>query len=74
MCKKHRDLEKALKPCWTFNTVQVGEGTGRGGEGGGEEVRQKGPCYNISPVTSTNVGISPSNFLTFSFNTFITLV
>ena len=26
------------------------------------------------PVTSTNVGISPKNFLTFSFNPFATLM
>ena len=29
---------------------------------------------SFSPVTSTNVGISPQNSLTFSFNTFATLV
>ena len=29
---------------------------------------------NFSPVTSANVGISPQNFLTFSFNPFATLV
>ena len=29
---------------------------------------------SYSPVTSTNVGISPQNFLTFSFNLFSTLV
>ena len=28
----------------------------------------------FSPVTSTNVGISPQNFVTFSFNPFATLV
>ena len=27
-----------------------------------------------SPVTSTNVGIGPQNFLTFSYNPFFTLV
>ena len=35
---------------------------------------QKGPPTNFSPVTSTNVRISPENFLTFSFNPFTTLV
>ena len=37
---------------------------------------QKGPPppTSFSPVTSTNVGISPQNFLTFSFNPFSTLV
>ena len=36
--------------------------------------RQKGPSTSFSPVTSTNIGISPQNYLTFSFNPFITLV
>ena len=39
-----------------------------GGEGGGA----KRPI-NFSPVTSTNIGISHKNFLTFSFNPFATL-
>ena len=39
----------------------------RGGGGGGD---QKEPPTSFSPVTSTNVGISPQNFLTFSFNLF----
>ena len=26
------------------------------------------PLTSFSPVTSTNVGISPQNFMTFSFN------
>ena len=34
----------------------------------------KGPNTSFSPVTSENVGISPKNFLTFSFNPFTTLV
>ena len=33
--------------------------------GGGE---QKGPPTSFFPVTSTNVGISPQDFLTYSFN------
>ena len=33
---------------------------------------QKGPLTSFSLVTSTNVGISHPNFLTFSFNPFIT--
>ena len=33
-----------------------------------------GPPNSFSPVTSTNVGIGPYNFLTFSFNPFATLV
>ena len=32
------------------------------------------PPTSFSPVTSTNIGISPQNFLTFSFNSFATLV
>ena len=43
----------------------------RMGEGGG---RQKGPLTSFSPVTSTNVGVSPKNCLTFSYNPFATLV
>ena len=35
---------------------------------------QKGSRTSFSPVTYTNVGISPRNFLTFSFNPFATLV
>ena len=31
-------------------------------------------AVNFLSVTSTNVGISPQNFLTFSFNTFVILV
>ena len=32
------------------------------------------PLTNFPPVTSTNVRISPQNFLTFSFNPFASLV
>ena len=35
---------------------------------------QNGPPTSFSPVSSTNVGLSPQNFLTFSFNTFATVV
>ena len=35
---------------------------------------QKGSPTSFSPVTSTNVGFGPQNFLTFSFNPFATLV
>ena len=38
--------------------------------GGGK----KAPPTSFSSVTSGNVGISPKNFLTFSFNPFATLV
>ena len=44
-----------------FNPIQ---------DGGGK----KAPPTSFSPVTSTNVGISPKNFLTFSFNPFDRLV
>ena len=40
------------------------------GRGGGE----KASLTNFSPVTSTNLGFDPQNFLTFSFNPFATLV
>ena len=43
-----------------FNPVQNGGG-------------QKTPT-SFSPVTRKNVGITPQNFLTFSFNPFATLV
>ena len=46
-----------------FNLIQDG---GRGA--------QKGPPTSFSPVTSTNVGFGPQNFLTFSFKPFATLV
>ena len=42
--------------------------------GGGGEGGQKDSPTSFSPVTSTNVGISPWNFLNFSFNSFATLV
>ena len=42
-----------------------------------QDVEQKAPSLSStssSPVTSTNVGVRPKNFLTFSFNLFATLV
>ena len=44
------------------------------GGGGQERGGQKGPSTSFSPVTSTNVGISPKNFLIFSFYPFAALV
>ena len=44
-----------------------------GGGGGGGEAKRPTPT-SFSPVTSTDVGISPKNFLTFSFNPFDRLV
>ena len=35
---------------------------------------QKGPPTSFCPVTSTNAETNPQNFLTFSFNAFVTLV
>ena len=46
----------------TFEPIQDG--------GGG----QKSPSARFSTASSTNVAISPQNFLTFSFNPFATLV
>ena len=43
-----------------------------GGEGRGRAKRSSVPVF--FSVTSTNVGISPQNFQTFSFNPFATLV
>ena len=40
--------------------------------GGGD--KKPDPPTSFSPLISTNVGISPKNFLAFSFNTFATLV
>ena len=42
--------------------------------GWGVGVGTKMPPTRFSPVTSTNVGFVPQNFLTFSFNPFVTLV
>ena len=39
-----------------------------------QEEGQKGPSASFFPVTSTNVGVSHQNFLTFSFNPFATVV
>ena len=39
-----------------------------------QDGRQKGPPTSFPAVTSTNVGTSHQNFLTFSFNSFATLV
>ena len=37
-------------------------------------VNQKGSPNSFSPVTSTHVGISPQNLMTFNYNPFVTLV
>ena len=41
---------------------------------GGERVQKGAPLTSFSPVTSTNVGFGPQNFLAFSFDPFLTLV
>ena len=51
----------------TFNPIQD-DGKGGAGGGGGKVSSQ------FCPVTSTKVGISPPEFLTFTFNRFTTLV
>ena len=62
---KRKITTKTLNKCIvSFNPIQDGESA----EGA------KRPPTSFSPVTSTNVGISPQNFLTFSFNPFATLV
>ena len=40
----------------------------------GGEQKWPPPPTSFSPVTSTNVGIRPKNFLTFSYNPFATLM
>ena len=40
----------------------------------GREGVAKRPSSSFSPVTSTNVGLSPQNILSFSCNTFATVV
>ena len=60
-------LAQILLACWrnwsNINTIQDEGGAGK-----------KAPRTSFSPVTSTNVGFGPQNFLTFSFNPFATLV
>ena len=38
------------------------------------EAKRPSPLISFAPVFSTSVGLSPQNFLTFSFNPFSTLV
>ena len=53
--------KKELKHAAGVNPIQDGVGAKR-------------PPTSFSPVTSTNLGLSLQNFLTFSFNPFATLV
>ena len=55
-----------VKQVASINPIQDG--------GGGVGESQKGPTTSFPPVTSTNVRASPQNFLTFSFNSFPTMV
>ena len=41
---------------------------------GGGGAKRSPPLTSFSPVTSTNLGFGPKNFLTFSFNPFATLL
>ena len=50
-----------------------GGGGGGGGVGGGQKTPPPHPT-SFFPLTSTNIGISSQNFLTFSFELFVTLV
>ena len=58
-----------VKQVASINPIQDG-----GGAGGGAGESQKGPTTSFPPVPSTNVRASPQNFLTFSFNSFPTMV
>ena len=58
------------KICANNSKVPINPVQDRGWSGGG----QKDPPTNFFLVTSTNVGTSPKNFLTFTFNPFATLV
>ena len=59
--KNREGLQKFFFSYRWFNPIQD-EGRGEGG------CRAKQPPTSFPPVTSTNVGTSPQNFLTFSFN------
>ena len=61
-----RDFVKYRKPLW-LTVINETIKFWYGGE-------QNGPPTSFSPVTSTNIGISPKNVLTFIFDPFATLV
>ena len=58
---KQKNIEKNI--LIYFNPIQDGGGGGK-----------KAPPTSFSPLTSTDVGISPQNFLTFIFDPFPALV
>ena len=60
--KKLQHASQTAVCLMTINTIQ---------DGGGRAKRRPVP---FPPVTSTNIRLSPQNFLTFSFNRFITVV
>ena len=72
-----KDLKKEVSdffklgfsPCKAEQPLQGMELQEKGKKGG-----KKAPTTSFSFVTSTNVGISSQNFLTFSFNPLATLV
>ena len=61
---KQKNIEKNI--LIYFNPIQDGGGGGGGGK--------KAPPNSFYPLTSTDVGISPQNFLTFIFDPFPALV
>ena len=69
--KRERKKKKLHSQPTTFfrMTYPIFPNPGQDGGGG-----QKDPPTSLSPVTSTRVGISPKNFLTFSFKPFAALV
>ena len=58
----------SLIPLCYLTLFPIQDGGGRGAWG------VEGSPSSFSPVTSTNVGLSPQNFLIFSFDTFATLM
>ena len=60
----------SLIPLCYLTLFPIQDGAGGGGGGGGGE----GSPSSFSPVTSTNVGLNPQNFLIFSFDPFATLM
>ena len=60
---------KSEYPNSTKKSIAYSQALNYSGWGG-----KKAPPTSISPITSTNVGFSPKNFLIFSFNPFATLL
>ena len=66
MCIVIKFVSKRMTIQAYYQSIFLYDQKSRGGE--------KGPATCFSSVTSTNVAISLRNFLTFSFNPFVTLV